>query len=78
MRRTRLGIALALMASVPAIQLAGQPSPRPRQANAQAIPRMPDGRPDLQGMWTNITITRLERPAEFGNKLVISDAEAAA
>ena len=78
MRRTRLIIALALMASVPAIQLAGQSSPRPKPANAQAIPRMPDGRPDLQGMWTNITITRLERPAEFGDKLVISDAEASA
>ena len=78
MRRTRVVIALALMASVPAIQLAGQSSPRPKPANAQAIPRTPDGRPDLQGMWTNVTITRLERPAEFGNKLVLSDAEASA
>ena len=78
MRRTRLVIALALMASVPAIQLAGQSSLRSTPGHAQAIPRMPDGRPDLQGMWTNVTITRLERPAEFGNKLVLSDAEASA
>jgi hypothetical protein len=78
MRRTRLVIALALMASAPAIQLAGQSSLRPTRGHAQAIPRMPDGRPDLQGMWTNVTLTRLERPAELGDKLVLSDAEASA
>jgi hypothetical protein len=69
-------MAMALMASVPAIQLAGQSASRPKQASNQAIPRMPDGRPDLQGMWTNVTITRLERPVEFSNKLELSDAEA--
>ena len=78
MRSTRLVIAFALTASVPAIQLAGQSSPRARQTDTQTIPRTPDGRPDLQGMWTNVTITRLERPAELGNKLVLSDAEASA
>ena len=26
-----------------------------------AVPRTPDGRPDLQGNWTNATITPLER-----------------
>jgi hypothetical protein len=78
MRRTRFVIALALMASAPAIQLAGQSSPHPGPAKTRAIPRTPDGRPDLQGMWTNVTITRLERPAELGNNLVLSDAEARA
>jgi hypothetical protein len=78
MRRTRLVIAVALMASAPAIQLSGQSSSRPAQGKTQTIPRMPDGRPDLQGMWTNVTITRLERPAELGDKLVLSDAEASA
>ncbi len=39
-------------------------------------PRMANGDPDLQGMWTNATITPLERPKEFGERLVISDAEA--
>jgi hypothetical protein len=76
MSRTRFVIALALAASMPAIQLAGQSSAARKETSAHAIPRMPDGRPDLQGMWTNVTITRLERPAEFGNRLTIPDAEA--
>ena len=78
MCRSRFVIALTLMASVPAIQLAGQSPPRPTTATTRAIPRMPDGRPDLQGMWTNVTITRLERPAELGGRLVLPAAEAAA
>lgn len=41
-------------------------------------PRTADGHPDLQGVWTNATITPLERPKEFGERLVISDSEARA
>ncbi len=39
------------------------------------IPRTPDGHPDLQGVWTNATLTPLERPAKY-KSLTISDAEA--
>jgi hypothetical protein len=35
--------------------------------NVDRIPRTPDGRPDLQGFWTNGTITPLLRPLEFAN-----------
>ena len=42
------------------------------------VPRMPDGHPDLQGIWTNATITPLERPDQFGNRLQLTEAEAAA
>jgi hypothetical protein len=31
----------------------------------QATPRTPDGKPDLQGVWTNASLTTLERPAQF-------------
>jgi hypothetical protein len=41
-------------------------------------PRTPDGQPDLQGFWTNDNVTPLERPAEFGNKEVLTPEEAAA
>jgi hypothetical protein len=39
--------------------------------------RTPDGRPDLQGVWTNATITPLERPRELGAKEFFTPAEAA-
>jgi hypothetical protein len=42
----------------------------------QKIPRAPDGHPDLQGIWTNATLTPMERPAAFAGKLTVSDAEA--
>ena len=41
------------------------------------IPRTPDGRPDLQGIWTNATQTPLQRPREFGNQGSLNEQEAA-
>jgi hypothetical protein len=42
------------------------------------VPRTADGHPDLQGYWTNDTVTPLERPAEFGDKETLTPEEAAA
>ena len=42
----------------------------------KSIPRTPDGHPDLQGIWTNATLTPMERPAAFAGKPSVSDAEA--
>ena len=41
------------------------------------VPRLPDGHPDRQGVWTNATITPLERPAALAGKATLTDAEAA-
>jgi hypothetical protein len=41
------------------------------------MPRTPWGHPDLQGRWTNATLTPLERPATLGGKEFFSPAEAA-
>ena len=38
----------------------------------------PDGQPDLQGIWTNATITPFERPARYANKPFLTEDEAAA
>ena len=40
-------------------------------------PRTADGQPDLQGVWTNSTLTPLERPAELAGKPVLTEQEAA-
>jgi len=45
-------------------------------AKKWTAPRTPDGKPDLQGVWTHVTITPLERPAEFANKPFFTKAEA--
>ena len=47
-------------------------------AKARAIPRTPDGRPDMQGIWDFRTITPLERPAQFAGKEVLTAEEVAA
>ena len=40
--------------------------------------RTPDGQPDLQGIWTNATITPFERPAELAGKATLTEQETAA
>jgi hypothetical protein len=60
------------MASSPAAQTAREPS-----ATRQALPRTPDGRPDLQGVWDYRTATPLERPRELGTKAFFTLEEAA-
>src|SRR5215471_12417040 len=42
---------------------------------ARRIPRLPDGHPDLQGVWTNTTLTPFERPIELGEKAFYSEGE---
>ena len=45
-------------------------------ADVWRAPRTEHGHPDLQGVWTNATITPLERPDRFGDRLVITEEEA--
>src|SRR5271154_4404957 len=47
-------------------------------ASAQNVPRTGDGQPDLQGIWSNATITPLERPADLAGKQAFTAEEAAA
>jgi hypothetical protein len=50
----------------------------PSFAQTRAIPRTADGHPDLQGIWTNATLTPPERPDAFKGKTTLNDAEARA
>ena len=45
---------------------------------AQRAARTPDGQPDIQGMWTNATITPFERPRALADKPFLTAEEAAA
>jgi hypothetical protein len=47
-------------------------------AKRTPIPRTPDGHPSLEGIWTNATLTPLQRPADLGNKAYFTAEEAAA
>ena len=46
--------------------------------SAYAPPHTPDGQPDLQGVWTNNSVTPLQRPKELAGKEFYTDAELAA
>jgi hypothetical protein len=63
-----LGLSIATLSAQ-----AGKPA-----ARATSIPRTADGHPDLTGMYDVATMTPLERPAEFGNRLVLTEEEASA
>jgi hypothetical protein len=41
-------------------------------------PRLPDGTPDLQGVWTNATATPVERSPELGERRAFTEEEAKA
>ena len=61
-------IVLALLAAVAVLGQA------PTKGWAQ---RTPDGQPDLEGYWSNVTITPLERPAELAGKAFFTEQELA-
>ena len=49
-----------VLAALAALTLAGTGS-----AQSSKLARTPDGHPDLQGTWTNATLTPMQRPAAF-------------
>ncbi|MBC7983389.1 MAG: hypothetical protein H7Y02_05985 [Candidatus Obscuribacterales bacterium] len=58
------------------LTLAAEAADVGKTKGAWRAPRTESGQPDLQGVWTNATITRLERSTEFGDRLILTDAEA--
>ena len=52
--------------------------PASTRGAAYHAPRNAFGQPDMEGIWTNATLTTFERDAKFGDRLVMTPAEAAA
>jgi hypothetical protein len=75
--RTRL--VTAIIATTLSAGLGGQSvrNATPGRTPAWSVPRTPDGRPDLQGVWANNGMTPLERPKQFGTRATMTDAELA-
>jgi len=69
-------LTLGLLLPTPAAAQSGSKALSSAKSWTQA--RTPDGQPDLQGIWTNSTLTQLERPEAFASKPVITEAEAEA
>src|SRR5438046_8855206 len=50
-------------------------TPAPANGQGWSQPRTPDGQPDLQGVWSNATLTPLERPAAFAGREFLTEKE---
>jgi hypothetical protein len=73
-----MAIATAI-ATLTVITVQGQAPAGNRTASTSTYkaPRTPDGRPDLQGNWSNNSVTPLERPKAWAGKTVLNDEEIA-
>jgi hypothetical protein len=70
-----LATAVALAGGAP---VAAQAPVRGPSGPTWTVPRTPDGHPDLQGVWTNATLTPLERPERLRDRAFLSEEEVAA
>lgn len=68
----------AILATFSSIAVACSGHAFAQSGNNWVNARTPDGQPDLQGVWTNATITPMERPASLSDKAFLSDDEIAA
>ncbi len=83
--RHRVLLSMPVLAIVMLVQLfvlapvpAQTPAPARKASSPSkgwAPPRTPDGDPDLQGIWTNATLTPLERPKGLGAKEFYTEQE---
>lgn len=71
----RLTFQSLILAGALALTAAGQSAPARKTPTAKAIPRTPDGHPDLQGTWLNNSATPFERPKELAARASITDEE---
>ena len=72
-------VAIGLLAPAPASSQALSSAAKVTATGKTFTPaRTPDGQPDLQGVWTNNTVTPLQRPKELAGKEFYTEEELAA
>ena len=74
LRLTAGSLAAAILLAAPAEAQTGKAA----TTTAWTPARTADGQPDLQGVWTNATLTPFERPPRLAGKATITEQEAAA
>jgi hypothetical protein len=79
---SRPAVAVSTLLALTAVSLGAQGQPvagakKSGAASTWTAPRTPDGRPDLQGIWTNNTATPFERPKELAGREFLTDEEVA-
>jgi len=70
--RYHIGLPLMVVIAIAGASIAAQST---RAPTAWTPPRTSGGQPDLQGIWTNATITPFERPASLRDKAFLTEAE---
>jgi hypothetical protein len=71
-------VVAVLAAGSLAVSIGAQSAPSPALYGADAnykVPRLADGRPDLQGVWGNNSVTPMTRPRQWKDKPLITEAE---
>jgi len=74
--RMRNTIGLVFVVLTASLQFAGTITAQSKPTRAWIPAKTADGQPDLQGTWTNPTITPFERPAALAGKEFLTEAEA--
>jgi hypothetical protein len=78
-QRSLAALIVAIVGSAVMAVQAQSPAPAKSAPAAKAhVPRTADGHPDFQGSWTTETYTPFERPAEFKDRELFTEAEAVA
>ena len=73
-QRVALVRVLAILIALAPVSVAAQPS----SSAATSVPRTPDGRPDLQGVWDFGSVTPLQRPAALAGKEFLTEEDVSA
>jgi hypothetical protein len=79
MRHLHAALGAAVLAAGSLIvSVAAQSATPPPEGGAPAgwkVPRTPDGKPDLQGVWGNNSVTPMTRPSQWKDKTTLTEAE---